>query len=99
MAITVTMNNLNATIARINKHLGKDSEPYTRLADGTLRPNEGTWFISQTYGGYQVQVMAEGGGVHCPLGGGISTKRQINEKLKSFLFGMKYAEAQLDPSV
>ena len=92
MTTRITIANLEAVVARINRVTGSPATPYTRDANGKLRANIGNYHLSQCYGGVCLHRMAnESGGVTTPLGGGHVPKRELYDQLHAFLRGIDAA--------
>ena len=84
----ITVSNLEAVVARINRVMGTPSEPYTRNGD-KFTANIGNYHLSGAYGGYALHRMHnDGGGVQTIIGG-YSPKRELYEKMHVFLTGVE----------
>ena len=92
MAARITIANLEAVVARINRVTGSPSTPWRREGDRN-RANIGNYHLSHAYGGACLHRMAnESGGVTTPLGLGHVPKRELYEQLYAFLRGIDAAQ-------
>lgn len=90
----ITVNDLRATVNRINRETGSPEEPYTKDADGRFRANVGNYHLSQAYGGYSLHRMeTDGGGVSEPLSTGHIPARDLYERMHAFLRGWEARSA------
>lgn len=84
----ITKVDLQNIVFRINKHMGKPIEPYSKV-QGKFIANIGNYHLDSAYGGHQlVQMQSEGGGISVVLGGYVS-KRVIYERMHAFLKGLQ----------
>ena len=89
----ITRANLDAMCAEINRTAGTPTEPWTRHGDGRLTANIGCYHLSGAYGGWSLEQMAsEGGGVHAIFSGYLP-KRELYERMRAYLAGMRAREA------
>lgn len=92
MTTRITIANLEAVVARINRVTGSPSTPWRREGDRN-RANIGNYHLSHAYGGVCLHRMAnESGGVTTPLGSGHVPKRELYEQLHAFLRGIEVAQ-------
>ncbi len=83
-----TLKTLRALIDHLNNITGNPATPWTRK-DGKFTANIGNYHLDEAYGGVQLNQMDnEGGGVHCPMGQGFDTKRDLEAKLRAFINGI-----------
>lgn len=95
MADRITDAMLERKIATLNKLVGADPEPYTRLDNGNLNGNVGTYFLSGAYGGVNVECMANmNGAINHPIVGGYMTKRQLWDLLTALIRGIEIGIAK-----
>jgi len=88
----ITKKTLEARISTLNEMLGNNPNPYTRQDDGKLVANAGTFYLSQAYGGYCVNVMCKSGGSSSPIWEGHTSAREAYELLCAFIRGLDYRE-------
>lgn len=85
----ITKRNLEYLVERINVETGSPLEPWTKRADGTLKANIGNYHLSGAYGGYCLhRMLNDGGGVTTPLVSGHVPKRELYNRMRSFLDGI-----------
>lgn len=88
----VTVSQLQAVIARINRETGSPAEPYIPDADGKLRAQIGNFHLSRAYGGYALHRMVnESGGVSSPLSTGHIPARDLMNRMHAYLLGLNAA--------
>ena len=79
---------LEALVLHLNQITGNPETPWTRK-DNKLTANVDNYHLDQAYGGVRLDQMDnEGGGVHCPLGCGYDTKRDLEGKLRAYMNGI-----------
>lgn len=94
MTTRITIANLEAVVARINRVTGSQSTPWRREGDRS-RANIGNYHLSLAYGGVCLHRMAnEGGGVTTPLGSGHVHKRELYEQMHAFLRGLEIGKGE-----
>ncbi len=87
MTIRITNRDIKASLDRLNKALGRATEPYTKLEDGTYRANIGNFHDYCAYGMVGLHEMSNnGGGVKSH--GGLGTKRELYERIHAMLDGI-----------
>ena len=92
MATRITIANLEAVVARINRLTGSPATPWRREGDRS-RANIGNYHLSQCYGGVCLHRMSnESGGVTTPLGSGHVPKRELYYQLHAFVSGLEVAK-------
>ena len=85
----VSIKDLEAITARINRVFGAPAEPYTRGADGRFRANVGNFHLSQAYGGACLhRTMNEDGGVVDVLTCGHIPRRALQSAMLAYLAGV-----------
>lgn len=90
----ITIKDLRAVVARINRETGSPLEPWTRDAAGKLRANIGNYHLDCAYSGYQlVRMMNESGGVTTTIHG-FGTARETYEKMHAFLAGLSVGKSE-----
>ena len=88
----ITKKMLQLKVDYLNKITDNPETPWSRDDDGNLKANIGNYHLSGAYGGVNVeQMMNDGGGVHCPINYGHIPKRDLFEKLSSFINGYELA--------
>ena len=94
MTTRITIANLEAVVARINRLTGSPAAPWRREGDRS-RANIGNYHLSHAYGGVCLHRMAnESGGVNTPLGSGHVPKRELYEQLHAFLRGLEIGKGE-----
>jgi len=84
MRITEKM--LEQRVEYLNEITSSPSKSYT---DG--KSNVGNFHLYFAYGGVNLhRICNEGGGITEPIGGGCGTKRELYEKLNSFINGLQF---------
>ncbi len=83
----ITSKVLQDRVDLLNKMLNRPETPYTRLESGELRSNAGHFILDSNIGGYQLECMAEGGGVYIVLQRG--TARELCYGLVGMLAGIR----------
>ena len=92
MATRITISNLEAVVARINRLTGSPATPWRREGDRS-RANIGNYHLSQCYGGVCLHRMSnESGGVTTPLGSGHVPKRELYYQLQAVVSGLEVAK-------
>lgn len=87
----ITVSDLRAVIARLNRTCGTPQDPYTPDADGRLRANIGCWHLSRAYGGFGLHRMVnESGGVSDPFGHHMPARELMN-RISAYLRGFEDA--------
>jgi len=90
MTIRITNRDIKASLDRLNKALGRATEPYTKLEDGTYRANIGNFHDYCAYGMVGLHEMSNnGGGVRSH--GSLGTKRELYERIHAMLDGIELA--------
>lgn len=90
--ITIAM--LESQVAELNRIAGFDGcKLWTR--DGNRnRATVGMYYIDAAYGGYNLaKIVTESGGIDCPFGYGMRTKRELYGELSAYLMGVRHAVA------
>lgn len=97
MSARVTIKDLEAVCARINRTVnGSERECWTRES-GTLRATVGAYYIDGAYGGYALyRLMNESGGSTDVLRVGHVPKRELQRLMFAFLEGIETAEGGTD---
>ena len=86
----ITTKMLEIRIDYLNELTDAPKEPYTKGEDGKLTANIGNHHLSFAYGGVCVhRTMNKGGGVDTPITYGHVPKRELFEKLVSFIAGIE----------
>jgi hypothetical protein len=93
MSKRVTESQLQSIVDRLNRLTGNPAECYTKGEDGRLHANIGNYHLSFAYGGVALhQMVTDGGGVREPLYTGHIPKRELAERLYSFIYGIQTAQ-------
>ena len=88
----ITNNMLQARIDYLNKITNSPDKPWTRDENGRNKANIGNYHLSGAYGGVCVhRMVTDGGGVDTPICYGHVPKRELYEKLCSFISGYETA--------
>lgn len=88
----ITEKHLDGLVSRLNRLMGMPQEPYSKQADGSIKPNAGSYHISHAYGGVCLHRMSmqEGcTGVTNPLNTGHITKRDLYERIYAYIRGIE----------
>ena len=89
----ITRKMLESRVETINSILKVNQNPYTRLEDGQLIANIGTFYLSGAYGGFCVQRMAnDSGGVSMPIWNGHIPARDAYERISAFIAGLTFSK-------
>jgi len=77
----------------LNSITKANPEPYTRLENGQLKSNVGTFYLSGAYGGFCVnRVVNESGGVSMPIWNGHIPARDAYERISAFIAGLTFSK-------
>jgi hypothetical protein len=91
----ITEKQLQAVVDRINRTLGTPMAPYSKDADGKYLPCGSAYLLDMAYGGYALhQMMPTGSGERDTLGCGHVTKRELWDRMHTFLTGLDAAKVQ-----
>ena len=86
----ITEKMLERKIDYLNEITGSPKEPYTKGEDGRYHANIGNYHLTGAYGGVSVGHMCnDGGGIDTPVTYGHVPKRELWEKLCSFINGIE----------
>lgn len=89
MTNRITLANLEAVIARINRETNSPAEPYSKNDAGKLVANVGNYHLSRAYGGYCLHRMAnESGGVNDVMSCGHTTARELYNLMFAYIAGI-----------
>jgi len=81
---------LNNLADRINEVTKNPITSYTKYKNGKMKSNVGNYYIDWAYGGVALyQMTNEVGGVADVFGSGYTTKRDLYNRLRAFLEGMR----------
>ena len=84
----ITVTDLRAVIARLNRETNSPAEPYVMGADGRHRAQIGCWHLSQAYGGFALhRMVGESGGVSDPFGHHMPA-RDLHSRIHAMLAGI-----------
>jgi hypothetical protein len=85
----ITMSDLKAVVARINRITNSPLEPWTR-ENGKSVANIGCYHLSGAYGGWCLHRMDNvGGGVSCPINSDYVSKRELYNLIHAFIRGLE----------
>lgn len=89
----ITMAQLEAVVARINRMTKSPGTTYTKDAHGKFRANIGNYHLDGAYGGWALYRIANEGGA-CPdvLKIGHASKRELYHAMHAFIAGLEAAE-------
>lgn len=88
MAIRISEKDLQGMVDRLNR---VTNSPATY--SGKDGANVGHYTLGMAFGGYQLQrVTSKGGACTTPLGGGYCTKKELYEKVYTFICGIEFAQ-------
>lgn len=88
MSNNITLANLEAVVARINRVTNSPEKQYSYDADNRLIANPGNYHLDAAYGGYSLARMSNGGGASSDvLNSGKCSKRQLYDLMFAFLAG------------
>ena len=86
----ITNKDIEASLERLNRALGREIAPYTKLEDGKYRCNIGNFHQYSAYGMVGLHEMFnDGGGVKSH--GSLGTKRELYERIHAMLDGISLA--------
>lgn len=89
MATRITLANLEAVVARINRITGSPLHS-GGVVDGRYRANIGNYHLDQAYGGVALYRMVnEGGGCSDVLRIGRVSKRELEAAMHAFIAGLE----------
>lgn len=83
----ITVADLEAVCARINKVTDSPAEPYTKVGE-KYKSNPGNFHLSGAYGGWRLERMSEGGGSSDVVNTGYTTKRDLYNRMQAYLSGL-----------
>jgi len=75
---------LDSLVEQLNKNLNRPTTSYTRIDGECTQQNEGNIHLDHSYGGLQLETMADAG-VYIEFGYGRLTKGQMEDKLRTIL--------------
>ncbi len=90
----ITLAQLQAICARINRVTGSPPEPYVKQPDGRYVAQIGCYLLSQAYGGVALHRMHNSGGGVSDVFGGHIPRRQLADRMYAFLAGIDAAREQ-----
>lgn len=87
--MNITKKDIEQSIGHLNDDLGENNCPWYRDTEGALRSNEGTFHLSQAYGGYSLHRMASDRGASIDVFGcGHVPRRQLHGLIRAFSQGI-----------
>jgi hypothetical protein len=85
----ITQKDLEAVVNRINAVTKSPPTSYTKTKDGKYKANIGNYHLSGAYGGVSLHRMHNSsGGVEDVFSCGHTTKRDLYNRMQSFLLGV-----------
>ena len=94
----ITVKDLEALIARLNRATGSPAEPYIRDDTGRLRAQVGCYHLSRAYGGFALHRMSnESGGVSEPFYTGHVPARDLYNRIHAYLMGYEACRHEARP--
>ena len=84
----ITNSDIKAALDRLNKALGRATEPYSKDADGHSQPNPGVFHEYSAYGSVGLHEMAQTG-TSVISHGGLGTKRELYERIHAMIDGIR----------
>ena len=95
MTMRITDSMLEARVKRLNELTNSPATPYTQ-ADGRAVANVGNFHLSYAYGGVCLHRMANpSGGVSTPIISYHTTKRELFDRINSYMDGIMFAQEEL----
>mgnify|MGYP000916033009 FL=1 len=89
MSERITQKHLDGMVSRLNR-LTNSPQTYMSEIDGKRVINIGHFHIDSAYGGVNlVRTCTNGGGISTPIGGGFCTKRELYDKIYSYIRGIE----------
>ena len=90
----ITNKMLESQIAELNRLAGFDGCKLWTREGNRNRATVGMFYLDQAYGGCNLaKIVTDGGGITCPLGHGMRTKRELHAELSTYLMGVRNALA------
>ena len=91
----VTVADLEAVCQRINRAVnGSDMQPYVQDDAGGWHANVDAYHLSGAYGGYSLhRTVNESGGISDVFGCGHVPKRELYDRMQSFLRGIEAVQS------
>lgn len=82
---------LESQVAELNRLAGFEDCKLWNHDGKRNRATVGMYYIDAAYGGVNLaKIVTEGGGITCPFGSGIRTKRELHTELTAYLMGIRY---------
>lgn len=95
MSNRITDSMLEARVRRLNQLTNSPITPYSQVGSMSIA-NVGNFHPSYAYGGVCLHRMAnESGGVRTPIISYHTTKRELYDRINSFLDGIEFAQEEL----
>lgn len=92
MATRISKKDLEALVLKLNK---LTNNPTTYMTDG--KSNIGHYHVSCAYSGYAIHQLTSTGGAAHAIWGGYCPKRELYEKLNTFVNGIEYKQSLENP--
>ena len=90
----ITIKMLESQVDELNRLAGFDGCKLWNRDGNRNRATVGMYYIDQAYSGCNLaKIATEGGGISCPLGYGMRTKRELHNELSAYIAGIRYAVA------
>ena len=88
--IRATIKQLENRIDQINSARGFSGKPLWNRVGNRNVATVGMMYLDQAYGGCNLaEIVTESGGIRCPLGYGMRTKRELLAHLDAYIAGMR----------
>jgi hypothetical protein len=85
-----TLKQLWSLVDDLNRVTGNPMATYSRQAGGTINANPGNYHLDEAYGKFNLaQISNTGGSIHHPIGIGFYTKRELADKIRAYLYGLR----------
>lgn len=90
----VTNAMLESQVAELNRLAGFDGCKLWTREGNRNRATVGMYYIDAAYSGVNLaKIVTDGGGITCPLGNGMRTKRELHGEISAYLAGVRCAVA------
>jgi len=87
----MTLDHLNAIVARINRMTNSPLEAWTKDATGKHHANISNYHLDGAYGGYALHRMVNVGGGVKDIFGGHYSKQELSKRMFAFIAGLEAA--------
>ena len=91
----ITNKQLEGMVDHLNKVTGNEVRPYTRDDNGKYKANIGNYHLSGAYGGVALhQMLTPGGGIRDVFKSGHGPKRDLYNRITSFIDGISFERGE-----